>query len=178
MHVNLIVKRYQTWSKLSKQATWTNSGSSSEVCYQLDQGSVNSTQCNALICLMLNDIQERAADNTNTESQVRRRCHGHDLSHLQLLRAQLRRWDCQTTLSLSFFHSLSLSALVQLMTPRGSYTLIKLINGSLIFLCMCLHTLTQLMLLDSEGEFNEALKSQAKMGIIWNRVLLLLSLDQ
>lgn len=52
------------------------------------------------------------------------------------------------------------------MTPRGSYTLIKLINGSLIFLCMCLYTLTQLMLLDSEGEFNEALKSQAEMGII------------
>lgn len=51
------------------------------------------------------------------------------------------------------------------MTPRGSNTLIQLINGSLIFLCMCLHTLTQLLLLDSKGEFIEALKRHAKTGI-------------
>lgn len=112
-----------------------------------------------LICLMLDDIQERAADNTNTESQVRHRCHGPNLSHLKS-----SSWEDEIarqhylTLLLCFFHSLS--ALVHLMTPRGSCTLIKLMNGSLIFLCMCLHTSTQLIPLDSEGEFSETLDTR------------------
>lgn len=66
----------------------------------------------------------------------------------------LKRY-CQTTPSLSLSPPLFVS--FSLTLQRFIYWLpvapmIQLITGSLIFLCICLHTLTQLMPSDSEGE--------------------------